>query len=482
MTVRTREEYIESLREQKPKVYMAGEEIKDIVDHPAFERGISDAAVTYEIAHDPKYHKLSTVISPLSNEEISLWTHIPENEGDLVDKVRLMKAVGEYLCPCCYRCLTTDCLAAAWAVSYEIDQKYNTDYHQRVIKIVMEAQRNDWIIGGSAHDAKGDRSLSPSQQADPDMYLHVVERRKDGIVVKGAKLHSTASAYTNMLQVMPSAFPKEFEKDYAVGFFTPVDAEGITFICRPPAVPTEPKELENPYSSNHGGHVECFIIYDNVFVPWERVFMCGEYEFVPLLRSILFSHHMMHKCMCRWAGIDLSIGATALVADYNGLEEARNIQDYLAEMMVNAEIVQSCAFAAAMEGWKHESGVYVPKVGPVAAGKLYAARKLGEDRYFMQDAAGGLVATMASEKDYRNPKTREFLEKYYKRRQGIPTEHVIRAFRLIEDLTGSPYAGWYHAMCISGGGPPRALKSALRMAYDLENSKRKATKAAGIIK
>lgn len=315
MGVRTRSEYVESLRKQKPKVYMAGEKIESVADHPAFKVGINDAAVTYELAHDPEYRELSTVMSPLIDEEISLWTHIPQDAQETINKVRLMKALGGYLCHCCYRCITTDFLSAAWAVSYDIDQKYNTDYHQRVIEIVKDAQREDWIIGGAAQDAKGDRSLSPSQQADPDMYVHVTERRKEGIVVKGSKTNCTASTYTNMLVVIPSAIPKESEKDYALGFITPVDAEGIIFICRPPYTLLEPKEIENPYSSKHGGHVESTVIFDNVFVPWERVFMCGEHEFVPLLRSVSFAGHVMHKCMCRpvWAAFIFVKGTVHLM-------------------------------------------------------------------------------------------------------------------------------------------------------------------------
>lgn len=480
MAVRTREEYIESLRRQKPKVFMAGKEIQNIVDHPAFKVGIDNAAVTYEITHDPKYRELSKVRSPLINEEISLWTHIPQNERDIIAKVKVMKGIGEYLCSCCYRCLTTDNLTGVWATSYEIDRKYNTNYRQRVIEIVKEAQRNDWLIGAATVDPKGDRRLRPSQQADRDMHLHVVERRKDGIVVKGAKLHGTASVYTNMLCITPTSPLEEADKDYAIGFFTPVDAEGITFICRSPAVSLERKDLENPYSSKHGGHVEAMIIFDNVFVPWKMVYMCGEYEFATLLGRVRAPSHAMHKCMCRWASIDLAIGSTALIADYNGLEQAPHIQDYLAEMMMSAEITQACALAAALEGWKHESGVYIPKAAPSSTGKAYAARSLGKERFFMQDAAGGLVATMVSEEEYNNPKTREFLEKYYKGREGVVSEHRMRAFRLIEDLTGSAYAGWYHALCISGGGPFRSHKNFVRADYDLENSKRKAMVAAGI--
>ena len=476
MGVRTREAYIESLRKQKPNVYMDGEKIENLVDHPAFRTGIDSAAVTYDLSNDPKYLSLSRVNSPIIGQEISRWTHIMQNEQDAIAKTRLMAALGEYLCPCSYRCITGDVLAAAFAVSYEIDENHKTSYHQNVLRIVKEAQENDWIIGGGLISPKGDRSKGVTGQSDPDMYLHVVEKKADGIVVKGAKAHSTAAPYTNMLCVEEM----ELVPDYFVGFFTPLDAEGITFICKAPHAPEKPKELENPLSSRFGGHVESMIVFDNVFVPWERVFMCGEMEGVATFGTILGASHMWHKCMCRWANMDLSIGATALIADYNGAGAAPHIVDALNDMAVDAEMLRSCALAAAVEGWKHASGVYTPRLAPAAAGKIFAAKKLGEDRYYMQDAAGGLVATMASERDYFSPTVGKLLEKYYKGRDGVPTVDRVRAFKLIEDLTASEFAGWYHAMCISGGGASQTYKAVVGMEYDIERCKAKAKRAAGI--
>jgi len=476
MGVRTREEYIESLRRQKPNVYMDGERVENIVDHPAFRVGINSAAITFDLANDPEHFHLSRVHSPIINEEISRWVHIPQDEQDDIVKIRLMQALGEYLCPCHYRCITSDVLLAAWVASYDIDQKYNTNYHRNVIEIVTEAQRKDWIIGGGLVSPKGDRSKGSGEQADPDMYLHVVEKRSDGIVVRGAKAHSTAAPYTNMLCIMEF----EFSEDYFVGFFAPLDTEGITFICRASHAPAQPKEMENPLISKFGGHVESIIIFDDVFVPWERVFMCGEFDSGIIGGIALNASHMWHKCMCRSANMDLSLGATALIADYNGVGDSPLIMDNLCEMAMGAEIMRSCAIAAAVEGWKHESGAYIPKSSPVCTGKVYSARKLGEDRYYMQDAAGGLVATMASEKDYRSPVVGKYLEKYYKGRDGVPTEHRVRAFKLIEDLTATDFAGWYHAMCISGGGASTSLKAILAMEYDFERAKRKAKRAAGI--
>jgi 4-hydroxybutyryl-CoA dehydratase/vinylacetyl-CoA-Delta-isomerase len=476
MGVRTREEYTESLRKHKPKVYMDGELIENIVDHPAFQVGINCTAVTFEQANDARYRDLARVWSPIINEEVSRWTHLMRDEQDALAKVKLHRGLNDFLGPCHYRCLTCDLMHAAWAASYEIDKNHNTKYHQHVTEIMKEVQKNDWIVGGGLVSPKGDRSKAAAEQADPDMYLHVVEKRADGIVVRGAKAHSTAAPYTDILCVIET----EFLPEYCVGFFTPVDAEGINFICRAPHAPSEPKDIENPLSSRFGGHVEAMIVFDDVFVPWERVFMCGEVESLGTFGQILVASHLWHKCLCRWVNIDLSIGATALIADYNGVANAPHILDELCEMSMDAEIVNACMIAAAVEGSKHESGVYWPKMLPAATGKLYSAKKLGEHRYYMQDTAGGLVGTMASEKDFRSPIVGKYLEKYYQGKEGVPTENRVRAFRLIEDLTASEFAGWYHAICISGGGASKIIRELLAMECDYEGRKQRAKLAAKI--
>jgi 4-hydroxybutyryl-CoA dehydratase/vinylacetyl-CoA-Delta-isomerase len=399
-----------------------------------------------------------------------------QDQSDALAKLKLMRAMGELICPCYYRCITSDVLHAAWAASYEIDANHNTIYHQNVVEIVKQAQKEDWVIGGALVSPKGDRSKGPTDQADPDMYLHVVEKRSDGIVVRGAKAHGTAAPYSNMLCVVEMTPLPE----YYVGFFTPVDTSGITYICKAPHAPDKHKEMDNPVSSKFGGHVEAMIVFEDVFVPWERVFMCGEVESIMTFGSTLAGSHLWHKCMCRWANMDLSIGATALISDYNGVASAPHIRDAMGEMAMDAEVVRSCALAAAVEGSKHPSGIYGPKLSPVAAGKVYAARKLGENRYTMQDAAGGLVATMASEEDYRSATVGPYLEKYYRGREGVPTEERVRAFKLIEDMTASEFAGWYHVMCISGGGASQTFKDLVAMECDFERCKGKAKRAAGI--
>ena len=482
MGIAAKEEYIARLRQQKPTAHMAGRKIESIVDNRHMQVGIDAIGTTFDSANDPKYRDLATVTSPLINERISRWTHILENDQDAIAKAKLMRQVGgDYGCPCIYRCITNDLINSAWVVSYEIDKKHGTSYHQRVHEVVKEIQRSDLVVGGTIIDPKGDRGLRPGQQPDPDVFLHVVEKREDGIVVRGAKAHSTAAVYTDILCAIPSGPLREDEKDFAVGFFCPLDTEGVTFVCKPASVPSEPNELENPIGKKYG-HSEVFVMYDDVFIPWERVFMCGEYEFTVPLTNAFTAYHMISKCGCRAASMELDIGATALIADVNGAGRASHISNYITEMIMNTELVYSCAMAAAVEGIKHESAGFVPNVVPASAGKAYAARKLGEHRYFMQDSAGGLVQTMADVKDYLSPEIGKSLEKYYKGKADVPTEDRVRAFKLIEDLTSAPFAGWYHAMCVSGGGGPQLLKQGIRANYDLANLVERAKRIAGISK
>ena len=481
MGIAKKEEYVSRLRRQNPNAFMSGEKMENIVDNPHIQAGINAIGTTFESANDPKFRDLATVTSSLINEKISRWTQIVESEQDALVKAKLMRQIGgEYGCPCIYRCMTNDLINAVWVVSYEIDRKYKTDYHLKFKEIVKEIQNRDLVVGGGGVDPKGDRTLRPGQQPDLDVYLRVVEKNKKGIVVRGAKAHSTASVYTDILCAFPSGPLREDENDFAVGFFCPVDAEGVTLICRPVTIPNEPKEFENPIGKKYG-HSEVFVLYDNVFIPWERVFMCGEYDFASLFNIIFTAFHTLSKCGCRTASMELDIGATALIADVNGVSRASHIVDHIVEMIMNTEMVFSCAIASALGGTKHESGAYIPDLVPGCAGKVFAARKLGEHRYFMQDSAGGLVVTMSDEKDYLSPITGKYLEKYLKAKKEVSTEGRIRAFKLIEDLTTSPIAGWYHAMCISGGGGPQALKMGILANYDRNKLIERAKRIAGIV-
>ncbi len=478
--MRTKQEYIESLRRQKPRIYMLGQRIDNMVDHPLFKPGIDASSATYKAAHDPRYRDLATVMSPLISERINAWTHIDQNAEDLIAKQKMTRMLtAQYVC--IHRCLTVNTLGTVWGTTYEIDEKYNTQYHQRAIEFTKQVQKNDLLLAAAITDVKGDRSLLPHQQVDPDLYLRVVEKKKNGIIVRGAKANITGAAYANEIVVIPCRALTEKDKDYAVCFAIPPDTPGVTLIVRPPPVPRVIKKLDDPLSSKYG-QVECLVIFEDVFVPWERVFMCGEWDCTGAAMDILGVIERQGALGCRAGRHDLLIGSAALIAEYNGVEQASHIRHKLTDMLMAAEIIYACGISSAIEGKKHPSGMYLGNILSSNVGKYHCSSKLREAFGYCQDISGGLVVTVPLEEDIHGPETRGYVEKYLKGKAEVPTEQRLRAFKLMEDLTASRLGGWILGESICGGGSPQAQRIQALQNFDMERCKKAARIAAGIEK
>ena len=477
MAVRTGDQYRESLKQLKPHVYCAGERVTHVTDHPLFRTGINQTAEGYDFAHDPAQEHRMTLVSPLIGEAISRLTHMQRDTKDAVTKLEVVRSfVQKHVC---MNCGQVNGPCGLWATTYETDQKHQTQYHGRFVDFIKYVQKNDLRTSGVFMDPKGDRSRSPTEQADPDLYLHIVERRKNGIVVRGARVSITGAPYRHELIVIPSRALREAERDYAVSFAIPVDTPGVKFIARPTPSPQDQGEMDNPVSSRYGD-VECITVFEDVFVPWERVFMCGEWEFAGRQVHFYGSLHRQCKCACMAARFDLLTGAGALIAEYNGLERVGHIREKLTELMTVAEIAYGCGLGAAVDGYQHPSGVWIPNGLTANAGLYYARSRYGEAMGLLQDVAGGLVVTMPTEKDYLNPETRPYMEKYLKGKADIPTEHRIRAFKLIEDLTASRLAGWLLGSSVCSGGTLQTHRVEVVRRYDLEARKKAAQALAGI--
>jgi len=279
MTVKTGKEYVESLRKRKITVYLFGEKIKNPVDHPVIKPSINSVSVTYDIAHDVRYENLATATSHLTEERINRFTHIHQNTEDLVKKVKLLRLLGQKTGTCFQRCVGMDALNTLSSVTYEMDQKLGTEFHRRFTEFLRHVQKNDLVCCGAMTDPKGNRSLAPSQQADPDLYLRIVEERDDGIVVSGSKVHQTGAVNSHEVIVMPTRTMRKNDKDYAVSFAVPSDAEGIIYVYgRQSCDKRKLEEGEMDLGNVKYGGQEAMIIFDNVFVPWERVFMAGEHD------------------------------------------------------------------------------------------------------------------------------------------------------------------------------------------------------------
>lgn len=475
----TKEEYIETLRKQRPNVYIAGEKVESIPDHPAFKTSIDSMAVTYEWAQDPRWRNQMVMTSHLiEGEEINIFNNLPVNREEIYQKIRVLRQLTcRHMCS--LRCMGVDVGSAVWIASWELDQKHGTEYHQRFRQWLKKVEKYDLQVHCGVSDAKGDRRKRPSQQLDPDMYVHVVKRNSKGIVLRGAKANITAVPYSHEALIIPTRNLNREEKDYAFACSVPVDAPGVTYICRPAPSPRQPRKIEHPVSSKFG-LVECLMIFEDVLVPWENVYMDGEWEMARDITVRFTNSHRTAKAACMSGRLDLMVGSGALVADYNGVETAARIIDRLTEMIISADLTYAASVTAAMEGSMHPSGIYSPSPRYANAGKLHGAMRWGEIYGYLHDICGGMLVTMPGEADFLNPETRGLMEKYLKGKEGVPAEHRFRASKLVEDLVASVFSGWLMGSAINAAGSPAAERIELFRNYPLKDSKQIARETAGI--
>ena len=349
MTIQTRDDYIASLRKLNLNLWMFGKRIDNPVDHPILVPSMNAVAATYELALDPRHEDLMTAASHLTGKKINRFTHVFSSTEDLIKKVRRQRMLGQKTACCFQRCVGMDAINAVYSTSFEIDEKTGSSYHANFKKFLLRVQEENLVVDGAMTDPKGDRSLAPHQQKDPDLYLRVVERRPDGIVVRGAKAHQTGIVNSHEILVMPTIAMQEKDKDYAVSFAVPTDAPGIVMILGRQSCDT--RKLEggdiDTGNSRFGGH-EALVVFDNVFVPQERIFMNGETDFVGMMVERFGGHHRPSYA-CKVGVGDVLIGATALSADYCGVAKASHVRDKLVEMTHLNETIYSSALACSME-------------------------------------------------------------------------------------------------------------------------------------
>jgi 4-hydroxybutyryl-CoA dehydratase/vinylacetyl-CoA-Delta-isomerase len=472
-------EYVQSIQKLDKKVYMFGERIKDLVEFPFLKPTLNSIALTYELAHDPEYADLMTAMSHLTGQRINRFTHVPQNSDDLVKKVKMLRLLGQKTGSCFQRCVGMDALITLSSVTYEIDQKYETEYYTRFTEFLKQVQTDDLTCAGSMTDVKGDRGLRPAQQADPDLYLHVVEKRSDGIVVRGAKAHQSGSIYSHELIVMPTVAMNENERDYAVSFAVPADSEGIIYIVGRQTNDTRKSEGSEIDVGNAkfsiAGH-EALVIFENVFVPWERVFMCGEYDFTAMLIERFASYHRQNYGGCKTGVGDVLTGAAAVIAEFNGVEATSHIREKITEMIHLNETLYSCSLACSYEGYKLPSKTYF--VNPLLANivKQNVTRFPFEMARLALDIAGGIVGTMQSEKDFKHPELGKYIDKYLKGKADVPTEYRMRIIRLIENMA----LGTGLIEDLHGAGSPQTQRIMISRLTNLESKKKLAKTLAGI--
>jgi len=463
MGIKTSKEYLESLKKLKPEVYIGGEKIDDVVNSRYFRTPLEEMCKFYDWASDPEKEKDFSFWSSVVNEKVSFWTHMRETPDDVRKLIETLKTNNAR--HFCSMCMITG-LNVLWAVTYDIDQAKGTEYHARLKNFFRELQTNDFRYCMGVMDPKGNRSLSPSRQADPDLYLRVVERNDKGIIVNGAKVHTSDAPITHFIFTCPSGVLQEADKDYALSFAIPVDTKGLKFITRPAPGPLESKDMESPVSS-HMGFVECLTVFDHVFVPWERVFMCGEWEFTENLIRYFSPYVRICKGTCTSARTDILAGAAALIADYNGVAKASHIRSKITDMMISSEIGWGCALASVAKSTMHPSGIPIPDTSLSNAGLYHSRLRFIEFLGTLQEIAGGIVTTMPGEAEYKNEETKGYIEKYLKGRNDIATADRMKLLYFIQDLTASRFSGYLMGSAICAGGTPETNRVEVSRNYNL---------------
>jgi len=475
--LRTSEEYVEKLRKMRKNVYIDGK----LVDRDCAELipSINVLSKTFDLVENSEFKELIIATSHLTGETINRFTHINRSSEDLLKKQKMIRKVCHLTGGCIQRCMGCDAINALNFVTYEVDKAYGTEYHKRFLKYLEYFQKNDLTGAAAQTDVKGNRSLRPHEQKDPDLYVRIVEKREDGIIVRGAKNHITMAAVADEIICIPTRAMKEQDADYAVAFALPADAKGIKLVTHV-ANPRPRKVFKAPAADF--GFADSFVIFEDTFVPWERVFMCGEWPFAVLLAHGFALYHRHSYTGCKPSMTDIITGASALVAEYQGIAGKSHVRSKLTDLASVAELVYAAGIASAVEGQKHESGSFIPNTVYANVGRRHAGLNIYHESEILTDLAGGLPATLPFEGDFVNPETKDLLYKYIARKEDVSPDDIQKCFRFLSDMLCSSLSGVAAIAGVHGGGSPIMEEIAIAATYDFEEKKKVVKHLSGIEK
>lgn len=447
--------YRESLRAYSPRVFINGQRVESVADEPLLAPGINGVGVTYDFAHYPEHKAIMTARQGTSGKVVNRMLHINESSTDLLYKLEAVRLVCK-VSGCAQRYLTHDALNGIFQATKRTDDNHGTDYSQRFLNYLHDVQDRDLTLGVAMTDAKGDRSKRPGQQVNPDVYVHIKERRPDGIVIRGTKAIVTGAPYMHEFLVMPCRTHSKEDAHFAVCCAVPVDAPGVTIVARPAG---RPGEAAAKFSAKYGQSTGV-VIFDDVFVPHDRVFLAGEYEEGGFLTTSYATHHR-HSCIGARAGFgDLLIGAGALMIEANGLDPERHghIREQMVDLITITESFYACGVAASVYCTKDPAGSVMPDAVFSNIGKLLLATKIYDMHKIAHYVSGGLIVALPGPDEDHNPETAASLTAVLGGRPDIPMEQRMEVARFIEDLTVSHQGGWYSLISLHGGGSPEAMK------------------------
>ncbi len=479
MPLRSPQQYVESLRDGRA-VYYRGQKIEDVTAHPLFRVAVDHAAIDFELAEDSQHRDLAVATDPDTGERIARLYQLPKTEQDLLDRSQIIDLVtrrGKTMVTLIKE-IGTDALFALHGVATQMDDALGTGVMERVRSYYRHCASNDLALCVAQSDPKGDRSLRPSDQEHPDYYLRIVDRTSDGIVVRGAKVHTSVSVNANEMIVLPTRNMDEQDRDYAVAFAVPMAAPGLKMVTSV-YTPHHDNEFEFPLSSKHR-MLETLTVFDDVFVPWERVFLDGQHQFAGPLALGFVDYHRFTAVSYKQPLLDLLVGSALLMADMNGLNRVAHVRDKVTWLMSYTETMKGLLRMAAKNFHTIPPGLAVPNTLQVNVAKLQFASEYHRALGYVQDITGGLLVTQPGKEDLDNPETGEYIRRYLGGRKGVSAEDRLRAINMIADLTTSELGGYHAVLAIHAEGSIEAEKLAILRDYDTKSAIEYARNMAGI--
>lgn len=477
-TIKTGQDYVDSLRGRDTRLFLMGQQVEEPADHPMIVPSINALRATYDLAVD--HPELATVHSPLIDAPVNRFLHVTTSSEELIAKHRMQRALGQRTGTCFQRCVGLDAVSTLHSVTYDVDAETGSDYHPRFLDFLRQLQAHNLVLAGGMTDPKGDRSKRPHEQADPEMFLRVVRRTKDGVWIRGAKAHMTGGWNSHWVMLMPTMHLTPQDRDYAIVCAVPIASGGITFVYGRQA--SDGRSME-PGTMDQGnarfGGQEVLVHFDDVFVPNEHVFMDGEVDFARTLVQRFTQYHRS-SYMCKTGLGDVLIGAAAEVADANGVPGASHIKDKLVEMTHLNETIWSSGIAGATEAEVLPSGAAINNRMLSNVAKHNVTRFPYEIARLAQDIAGGLMVTMPSEADLKSEEVGDLVTRMLAGRADVSTEDRLRIMRLIENMTIGRNAVGYLTESLHGAGSPQAQRIEIGRAMDIEGNRAYARDLAGI--
>ena len=473
MALMTPEEFEASLVGRNLKVFMNGKRVEDILENKNTRTVVESNKASYAWALDPEYRDVMSCYSPLVDEVVNRYTHVSSSTDDLVKKAEAGAFTAERLGTCIYRCVGFDAFHALASTTWEMDRDLGTDYHDRFLEYLKMVQRKDLSVAGALTEPRGRRDQKTLAWPDPFLSLKLVDKNEHGIVVQGAKINISGAYASHELVVLPQAAHFEVEEDYAIAFAVPTDTEGLIYVCQYSPYSAERDQVDNIEELGNpvfGQRETSMIIFDNVFVPWERVFHCGEVPYsIKFVSRYAKTHRMTCGGTCKVGFMNQIIGAAKLIQEYKGMEKAAHINDQLMEMVVLRETARACGMAAASKGIEEPegSGVFLPDEIMGNVSKLNVCNSFWRVMALAGDIGGGLVVTMPSMKELENPEVKDYVEQFYNFGSDESTKNIMKVHKLLQNWTAGQHGvGTWH-----GAGPVMAQKIMLQRVIDYEHEK-----------